>query len=62
MGIINPALAMSSSKTDTPTDARLSYEIDRTLPVARIDYENIYKMMIVANTVLWVAYLLGMMK
>ena len=60
--MLNPTLAASAQKTFTLTQKALDAEVDRTISPTAIDYPHIYKMLIVANTVLWIAYLLGALK
>ena len=61
--ILNPTLTGETpSQTYTPTDAALASAEEMAEPVTQRDYPRIYKLMILANTVLWVAYFMGWLK
>ena len=60
--VFNPTLVATAQPTSTPSDAVLAYEVDRSIAPTSLDYPRLYQMLIVANTVLWIAYLLGMLK
>lgn len=62
MAIINPTLAASASQTYTPSDAALASAEEMAEPVTARDYPRIYKLMILANTILWIAYFMGELK
>jgi len=60
---LNPNLIGSApSPTHTPTDAALDAAESAVLPVTQRDYPRIYKLLILANTVMWVSYIMGWIK
>ena len=61
-GILNPTLTGTAPKTYTPTDAALDAAEEMAEPVTVRDYPRIYKLMILANTILWVSYFMGWLK
>ena len=62
MAIFNPTLIDDAPKTYTPTDAALASAEEMAEPVTARDYPQIYKLMILANTILWVSYFMGWLK
>jgi hypothetical protein len=63
MAIFNPTLTGETpSPTYTPTDAALASAEEMAEPVTVRDYPPIYKYLILANTILWVAYFMGYIK
>lgn len=60
--IMNPTLIASAPKTYTPTDEALDAAIDATEQVTARDYPKMYKLLIVVNTICWVAYLMGWLR
>ena len=62
-GILNPTLTGETlSPTYTPTVAALAAAEEMAEPVTVRDYPRMYKYMIIANTILWVAYFMGWLK
>ena len=60
---INPVLTGAPPpQTYTPTDAALDAAEDAVVPVTARDYPRIYKLLILANTILWIMYLAGRLK
>lgn len=62
MSILNPTLAATAEQTYTPTDAALASAEEMAEPVTARDYPRVYKYLILANTILWVAYFMGWLK
>ena len=63
MAILNPGLTGETpSQTYTPTDAALASAEEMAEPVTVRDYPTVYKYLILANTILWIAYLMGWLK
>lgn len=60
--IMNPTLIASAPQTYTPTDRDLDAAIDATEQVTARDYPKMYKLLIVANTIMWIAYFVGWLK
>lgn len=62
MAMLNPTLTGATSQTYTPTDAALAAAEEMAEPVTARDYPQIYKLMILANTILWISYFMGWLK
>ena len=63
MAIFNPTLVGETvAKTYTPTDAALDAAVEMAEPVTQRDYPRMYKLMTLANTILWVSYFMGWLK
>ena len=57
--ILNPNLVASAPMSYTPSDASLDAAEDATQPVSVRDYPQAFKLLILLNSLAWVAYFMG---